>query len=75
VTGRPVFGEFLAAAHHHLTGEPGQPPARGEVEEVSRSLRRLVILLSRYLQDTATAFSDQPSTALAASSPWGRARG
>jgi hypothetical protein len=75
MTGRPTFGEFLAAAHHHLTGEPGSAPARGEVEEVSRSLRRVVILLGRYLQDTATAFADQPSSALAAPDPWGRARG
>ena len=64
MTGRPTFGEFLAAAHDHLTGPPG-PPARGEVGEVSRSLRHTVILLGRCLQDTATAFSDQPSSALA----------
>jgi len=64
VTGRPAFGELLCAAHRHLTGQPGlPPPGRGDVGEVSRSLLRVVILLGRYLQDTATTFSGQPTSA------------
>jgi hypothetical protein len=76
VTGRPAFGELLGAARRHLTGQPGlPPPGRGDVEEVSRSLLRVVILLSRYLHDTATAVSAQPASAPAPADPWGRARG
>ncbi len=75
MTGRPTFGDLLGAARRHLTGQPGQPPARGDVEEVSRALLRVVILLGRYLQDTATAVSGQPPTAPASVSPWGRAWG
>lgn len=76
MTGRPAFGEFLHAAHRHLAGQPGlPPPGRGDVGEVSRSLLRVVILLGRYLHDTATAFSDQPASAPAPVDPWGRARG
>ena len=74
MTRRPAFGDLLHAAHQHLTGQPRQPPARGDVEEVSRSLQRVVILLGRYLQDTATAFTGQPPTAPASRSPWGQAR-
>jgi hypothetical protein len=76
VTGRPAFGELLHAAHRHLTSQPGlPPPGRGDVGEVSRSLLRVVILLSRYLQDTTTALSNQPASAPAPVDPWGRARG
>jgi hypothetical protein len=76
VTGRPAFGELLHTARHHLTGQPGlPPPGRGDVGEVSRSLLRVVILLSRYLQDTATALSNQPPRAPGPVDPWGRARG
>ena len=64
MTGRPAFGELLCAARRHLTGQPGLPaPGRGDVGEVSRSLLRVVIILSRYLHDTATAVSDQPASA------------
>jgi hypothetical protein len=76
VTGRPAFGELLHTARQHLTGQPGlPPPGRGDVQEVSRSLLRVVILLSRYLQDTTTALSDQPASAPAPVDPWGQARG
>jgi hypothetical protein len=49
-------------------------PAAEMWERCPRSLLRVVILLSRYLQDTTTAFSDQPASAPAPAGPWGRAR-
>jgi hypothetical protein len=74
VTGRPAFGDFLAAAHHILAAPPGIPPsARGDAEEVSRSLLRVVIILGRYLQDT-TVYSDLPRRAPSPVTPWGQAR-
>jgi len=75
VTGRPAFGDFLTAAHQSLAPRPGQPPpGRGDVEEVSRSLARVITLLTRYTQDTATAYLGIPRRAPAPSTPWGRAR-
>jgi hypothetical protein len=63
------------AARDSLAPRPGQPPpARGDAGEVSRSLLRVITLLTRYTQDTATAFIDIPRRAPAPSSPWGRAR-
>ena len=61
MTGRATFGDFLHAARHTLTPQAGQPPpARGDVEEVSRSLLRVVTILGRYTGDTATAFTGVP---------------
>jgi len=75
VTHRATFGDILHAAHQslaHRRGEP--PPTRGDVEEVSRSLLQVITILSRYAQDTATAFSDVPHHTPALLSPWGRGR-
>jgi hypothetical protein len=58
-----------------LDSRAGEPsPARGDVEEVSRSLLRVVTILGRYTQDTATAFRDVPHRTLEPASPWSRAR-
>jgi hypothetical protein len=58
-----------------MTAQPGEPsPARGDVEEVSRSLLRVVTLLARYTQDTTTRFTDIPQHTPAPSGPWSRAR-
>jgi hypothetical protein len=59
VTSQATFGDYLHAGHHHLTGS-GPPPARGDVDEVSRSLLRLITIMGRYLHDTAPAASDVP---------------
>jgi len=57
-----------------LDGRAGEPsPARGDVDEVSRSLLRVVTILGRYTQDTATAFRDVPHRTPGPSSPWSRA--
>jgi hypothetical protein len=75
VTGRPAFGDFLRGAHHILAVQPGMPPpGRGDAEEMSRSLLRVVTILGHYLRDTATVYSDMPRRAPAPVTPWGRAR-
>ena len=75
MTEQARFGDFLHAAHHALAPQPGGPsPARGDVEEVSRSLQRVVTILGHYLQDTAIAFTDVPRHMPAPGGPWGRAR-
>ena len=75
MTGRTRFGDFLHAGHRSLDSRAGEPsPARGDVEEVSRSLLRVVTILGRYTQDTATAFHDVPHRTPGPSSPWSRAR-
>jgi len=75
MTEQARFGDFLHAAHHALAPQPGGPsPARGDVEEVSRSLQRVVTILGHYLQDTAIAFTDVPRHMPAPGGPWGHAR-
>jgi len=73
VTGRATFGDFLQAAHHGL-GAAGPPPGRGDVEEVSRSLLRVVTILGRYVQDMNTALTDMPSRTCLPLGTWDRAR-
>ena len=76
MTGRATFGDFLHAAHRALAGGTDVPtPARGDVEEVSRSLLRLVTIFGRYLQDMATTPSQVPGRTPVAAGPWDRARG
>ena len=77
MTGRATFGDFLHAAHRALAGGANGPaPARGDVEEVSRSLLRLVTIVGRYLQDmAATTPSQMPARTPVAAGPWDRARG
>jgi hypothetical protein len=75
VTGQVTFGDFLRTAHQALAARPGGPsPARGDVEEVSRSLQRVLTIMGRYLQDTAVASSDVPRHMHAPGGPWGEAR-
>jgi hypothetical protein len=76
VTDRATFGDFIQAAHGHLdppAGVRGQPPARGDVEEVSQGLLRVVAVMGRYLQDITTAFNDLPSPARSELPTWARA--
>jgi hypothetical protein len=76
VTGRARFGDCLHAAHRALAGGTSGPaPARGDVEEVSRSLLRLVTILGRYLQDMATTPSQVPGSTPVTADPWDRVCG
>ena len=62
MNGRAVFGDFLGAAHHQL-GTPAvfrTAIARGgDVAEIRHSLLRLVLAMSRHVQDT-TATGPRP---------------
>ena len=74
MTGRATFGDFLHAAHRGLAGGASSPPpARGDVEEVSRSLLRVVTIMGRYIQDITTAFSDMPDRTSLPLGAWDRA--
>ena len=76
MTGRATFGDFLQAARRHLDPPPGtigQPPARGDVEEVSQSLMRVLTVMGRYLRDLTTAFDGLPTRIQPTRSSWARA--
>jgi hypothetical protein len=61
VTGRPVLGDFLAAAHRHLDRAAAQSrtsaPGR-DAEEITASLRRLIMALAGYTADLTTSFGE-----------------
>ena len=75
MTGRAVFGDFLTAAHQHL-GTPAvfrTAIARGgDVPEIRHSLLRLVVVMSRHVQDT-TAAGPQPAPRRGGLAGWYRA--
>ena len=72
---RAVFGDFLGAAHHQL-GTPAvfrTAIARGgDMTEIRHSLLRVVLALSRHVQDT-TATGPQPARGHPALDGWDRA--
>src|ERR1022692_4004894 len=76
MTGRAVFGDFLDAAHEHL-GSPAvlhRAASRGgDVQEISHSLLRVVIVMGRYVQDVSAAAGQAPSRATPVTAAWGRA--
>jgi hypothetical protein len=69
---RATFGDFLRAAHASLERRSGVsgPAVRGNVEEVSASMLRVVRAMRRYLQDLTTSISDVPAHTRAALHPW-----
>jgi len=75
MTGRAVFGDFLTAAHQHL-GTPATfrtAVARGgDVAEIRHSLLRIVVVMSRHVQDT-TATGPQHRRGRPALDGWDRA--
>ncbi len=76
VTDRAVFGDFLRGARRHL-GSPAVIRAAasrgGDAREISRSLLRVVIVMSRYVQDVSTVPRHVPSQARPELSTWDRA--
>ncbi|HEY5357861.1 MAG TPA: hypothetical protein VIJ82_09250 [Streptosporangiaceae bacterium] len=76
MTGQPVLGDFLTAAHRHLasplawtaTAAPGR-----DIEEVTSSLLRLITIIGRYTSDITTAFGDQPDRDAQPRGTWSRA--
>jgi hypothetical protein len=56
-----VFGDFLVAAHRHLgrAVEESSTPAPGrDAEEITASLRRLIMALAGYAADLTTSFGE-----------------
>ena len=76
MTGQAVFGDFLDAAHEHL-GSPAilrRAASRGgDVQEISHSLLRVVIVMGRYVLDISTAAGQASSRATPVTAMWGRA--
>lgn len=70
MTGRPTFGDFIRAAHNYLeppTGPPAPVAKRRlaavrttEVQDVARSLHRVIGVMTRYLDDITGAFDQVP---------------
>jgi hypothetical protein len=74
--GRAAFGDFLDAARGHLGSSAVLRRAAsrgGDVQEISHSLLRVVIVLGRYVQDVSTAAGQAPSQATPVTATWGRA--
>ncbi len=72
---RTTFGDFLQAAHNGL-GLPsgaGSYAPRGSVEEVSRSLLRVVRVMGRYVQDMTAGLDGVGPRARPPLHPWARA--
>ena len=72
---RATFGDFLQAAHDGL-GLPsgaGSYAPRGSVEEVSRSLLRVVRVMGRYVQDMTAGLDGVGPRARPPLHPWARA--
>lgn len=63
MTARAVFGDFAAAASERLNHALVPPPGSGtrvgapvvQIEELSPSLRRVLMVMSRYCADAETA--------------------
>jgi len=63
VTGRPVLGDFLAAANRHLeraATQSGTSASGRDAEEMTVSLRRLITALAGYASDLARSFGVLP---------------
>jgi hypothetical protein len=71
-----VFGDFLDAAHLHLgsSGVLSRAAGRGgDVQEISHSLLRVVIVIGRYMQDVSAAPGQVPSRETPVMGAWDRA--
>jgi len=76
--GRAAAAALMDKGHDvvlHARSRQRAAPARGDVEEVSRSLLRLVTIVGRYLQDMATTPSQVPGNMPVSTGPWDRACG
>jgi hypothetical protein len=76
VTRRAVFGDFLGAARHQL-GPAGAFReavwAGGYVAEIRHSLLRVLVVMSRYVQDASVVPASGRSRRLPAATGWDRA--
>src|SRR5262249_7805744 len=72
VTGRATFGDFLQAAHRQLeeTATLHGDGARGNMDEVPRSLLREIIVMRHYLHDITATLHDLPAHGRPMLTPW-----
>jgi hypothetical protein len=76
MTPRATFGDFIRAAHWHLdpaTTIHGPPGFRGSLEEVSRSLLRVINVMRSYVEEMTVAFPRQRQRPHSALPAWPRA--
>jgi hypothetical protein len=78
MTGLPVLGDFLGAAHRQLersAGWTGTAAHGRDLTELTASLLRFVIVTGRYTGDVVTAFGEVPDNdrRRRAGTPWPRA--
>ena len=75
MTGRPVFGDFLDAAHGHLA-EAGRLPATYggvDIRQASTSMLRILVLMHRYVLDVTPGSVREPPRGQRAAAGWTRA--
>ena len=72
MTGRATFGDFLQAAHRQLeeTATLHGAGARGNMDEVPRSLLREIIVMRHYLHDITATLHDLPARGRPVLTPW-----
>jgi hypothetical protein len=76
VTSRARFGDFLDAAWRHLdpvSAAEQTVKASDDVAEVSRSLLRLVVVMSRYIGDITATVENMPTRCRPPLNNWARA--
>jgi hypothetical protein len=77
MTGRPAFGEFLAAARDHAGAAAALRESdrrAASVPEVTGSLLRVITVMGRYLHDITAVPGDMRSGVPPPLTAWGRAR-
>jgi hypothetical protein len=76
VNSRAVFGDFLDGAHEQFSSSASRHEAAqggGDVQQVNDSLLRLLILMSRYVQDVTVGSGTVPARGRRVLTVWGRA--
>lgn len=76
MTGRAVFGDFLDAARGHLgAADRLRAAADGDadIQQVSRSLLRVVVVMRRYVQDVTSGWGPEPPRGRRVLTGWTRA--
>jgi hypothetical protein len=74
VTSRPVFGDFLDAAHGHLTEASRLPATYGgvDIRHASTSMLHILMLMHRYVLDVTPGRVREPPRGQRAAAGWTR---
>ncbi|HUY52574.1 MAG TPA: hypothetical protein VMV92_43880 [Streptosporangiaceae bacterium] len=76
MSSRAVLGDFLDAAHEQFSSSASRreaPQGGGDIQQVSDSLLRVLILMSRYVQDVTAGSGTVPARGRRVLTVWGRA--